>query len=150
MGNVRTFILIEAARDKQGGVDMGSMRIFGVNRKQKYPRLLPLPQNIPVPLPPPPLSPILSPHTPSPQVFIQGNYAVVMEYVETVWEIMEEEVEELEYFEEVEVIKEVEAYPQYMHPSHGLKRPPPLTHQTLSMERENGQAFRPLAVKPPL
>ena len=31
MGNARTFILIEAKRDKQGGVDMRSMRIFGVN-----------------------------------------------------------------------------------------------------------------------
>ena len=31
------------------------------------PRLLPLPQNIPVPIPPPPLSPMLSSRTPSPQ-----------------------------------------------------------------------------------
>ena len=43
----------------------------------------------------------------------------------------EEEVEELEDFEDVEVIKEVEeveSSPRYMHPSHGLKLPPPPTH----------------------
>ena len=33
---------------------------------------------------------------------------MVMEYVEPVWEVMEEEVEVLEDFEEVEVIEEVE------------------------------------------
>ena len=32
---MQTFLLIEAARDKQGGVDMSSMRIFGVNMKTK-------------------------------------------------------------------------------------------------------------------
>ena len=41
---------------------------------------------------------------------------------------MEEELEELE---EVEEVEEVEASTQYMHPSHGIKRPPPLTHQPL-------------------
>ena len=35
MGNVQTFLLIEAARDKQGGVDMSSMRTFGVNLETK-------------------------------------------------------------------------------------------------------------------
>ena len=35
VGNVRTFILIEAERDKQGGVDMSSMRRFGVNPETK-------------------------------------------------------------------------------------------------------------------
>ena len=35
MGNVRIFILIEAERDKEGGVDMSSMRIFGVNLETK-------------------------------------------------------------------------------------------------------------------
>ena len=35
VGNVRTFILIEAKGDKQGGVDMRSMRIFGVNLETK-------------------------------------------------------------------------------------------------------------------
>ena len=40
---------------------------------------------------------------------------VAMEYTEPVWEVMEEEVEEMEVFEEVEVIEEVvevKAYPQ--------------------------------------
>ena len=39
-------------------------------------------------------------------------------------------------FEEVEVneeLEEVEESIQYMHPSHGLKRSPPQTHQALSM-----------------
>ena len=43
------------------------------------------------------------------------NGIVAMEYAEPVWEVMEEELEELGYFEEVEVTKEVEeveAYPQ--------------------------------------
>ena len=54
-----------------------------------------------------------------------------MDYTEPVWEVMKEEVEELEIFEKVEVIEEVEdleASPQYMHPPHGIKRPPPPTH----------------------
>ena len=59
------------------------------------------------------------------------NNAVEMEYAEPVQEEMEEEVEELEDIEEVE---EVEASPQYMHPSYGIKRPPPLTHQPMTME----------------
>ena len=78
---------------------------------------------------------------------------MAMDYAEMVWEVMEEEVEEMEYFEEVEVIEEVEeveAYPQYMHPSHGLKQPPPQTHQPMSTERAAGQEFWPLAVQPPL
>ena len=60
-----------------------------------------------------------------------------MDYAEPVWEVVEEEVEELEDFEELEVIEEVEevkASPQYMHPSYGIKRPPPLTHQPMTME----------------
>ena len=42
-----------------------------------------------------------------------------MEYVEPVWEVTEEGVDNLEYSEEVEVIKKVEdvwASPQLMHP----------------------------------
>ena len=35
VGNVRTFLSIEVARDKHGGVDMSSMRIFGVNLETK-------------------------------------------------------------------------------------------------------------------
>ena len=76
-----------------------------------------------------------------------------MEYAEPVWEVMEEEVEELEKIEEVEVneeLEEVEESTQYMHPSHGLKRSPPPTHQPLSMERAAAQAFRSLTVQPPL
>ena len=35
VGNVRKFLLIEAAREKQRGVDMSSMRIFDVNLETK-------------------------------------------------------------------------------------------------------------------
>ena len=54
---------------------------------------------------------------------------MAMEYAEPVWGVMEEEVEELEEFEVGEVIEEVqevEASQKYMHPSHGMKRPPPV------------------------
>ena len=57
--------------------------------------------------------------------------AVEMEYAEPVQEEMEEEVEELE---DIEKVEEVEASPQYMHPSYGIKQPPPLTHQPMTME----------------
>ena len=78
---------------------------------------------------------------------------MAIEYMVPVWEAMGEEVKELEEIEEVEVIKEVdkvEEYPQYMHPPHGIKRPPPPTQQPLSMERVAGWAFLPLDVQPPL
>ena len=78
---------------------------------------------------------------------------MLMDYAEPVWEVMEEEVEELEDFEEAEVIEEVEeveASTQEMHPSNGLKRTLPPTHQPLSTERATGQAFWPLSVQPSL
>ena len=65
--------------------------------------------------------------------------------------------------EEVDEVEYMDASPQYMYPSHGIKRPPPLTlqplsmetvsekyHQHLSTERVAGQVFWSLTVKPPL
>ena len=61
--------LTEAGGLVVGGVLAHVMDVSSVDMPLHPPlyRLLPLPQIIPVPLPPPPLTIILDPHTPSPQ-----------------------------------------------------------------------------------